>query len=100
MELLTKCKTILENCEPIFGWKILDTMKSSSVYKLVPCGHLEYIVNKWRRLFYDKEGYKKTASLLRLAALIIYVRFFPSFSLWLIHPPTCPCSESSACADA
>jgi len=59
LELLKKCKIILEKCEPIFGWKILDTMKSSSVYKLVPCGHLAYIVNKWRRLFYDREGYKK-----------------------------------------
>lgn len=59
ISLLEKCKTILETCEPLFGWKILDTMKSSSVYKLVPSGHLEYIVNKWRRLFYDREGYKK-----------------------------------------
>jgi DNA polymerase elongation subunit (family B) len=59
LELLNKCKIILEKCEPIFGWKILDTMQSSSVYKLVPCGHLAYIVNKWRRLFYDREGYKK-----------------------------------------
>ena len=58
-ELLEKCKTILEKCEPLFGWKILDTMKSSSVYKLVPQGHLEYIVNKWRRLFYDRDGHKK-----------------------------------------
>ena len=57
--VLEKCKTILEKCEPLFGWKILDTMESSSVYKLVPQGHLEYIVNKWRRLFYDREGYKK-----------------------------------------
>lgn len=59
LEVLEKCKTILESCEPLFGWKILDTMKSSAVYKLVPCGHLAYIVKKWRRLFYDKEGYKK-----------------------------------------
>jgi len=59
LELLNKCKIILEKCEPIFGWKILDTMQSSSVYKLVPSGNLSYIVNKWRRLFYDREGYKK-----------------------------------------
>ena len=59
LSVLEKCKTILEECEPIFGWKILDTMKSSSVYKLVPQGHLQYIVKKWRMLFYDQEGYKK-----------------------------------------
>jgi hypothetical protein len=57
--LLEKCKTILEKNEPLFGWKILDTMKSSSVYKLVPLGHLSYITKKWRRLFYDVGGYKK-----------------------------------------
>lgn len=56
LDILEKCKTILERCEPLFGWKILDI---SSVYKLVPKGNLAYIVNKWRRLFYDKEGYKK-----------------------------------------
>ena len=59
LEVLEKCKSILEKCEPLFAWKILDTMKSSSVYKLVPVGRLAYIVNKWRRLFYDREGYKK-----------------------------------------
>jgi DNA polymerase elongation subunit (family B) len=59
MNLLKKCKDILEKEEPLFGWKILDTMKSSSVYKLVPLGNMIFIVNKWRKLFYDKEGYKK-----------------------------------------
>lgn len=62
IELLKRCKTILEKAEPLFGWKILDildTMKSSSVYKLVPLGNMRFIVNKWRKLFYDKEGYKK-----------------------------------------
>lgn len=59
LKLLEKCKKILEEKEPLFGWKILDTIKSSNVYKLVPLGHSKYIVDKWRRLFYDKEGYKK-----------------------------------------
>lgn len=59
MNLLKKCKDILEKEEPLFGWKILDTMKSSSSYKLVPLGNMRFIVNKWRKLFYDKEGYKK-----------------------------------------
>jgi hypothetical protein len=59
LSVLEKCKSILEKCEPLFGWKILDTMPSSSIYKLVPQGHLQYIVKKWRMLFYDKEGYKK-----------------------------------------
>ncbi len=59
LSLLERCKSILEKSEPLFEWKILDTMKSSSVYKLVPLGHMQYIVKKWRMLFYDSEGYKK-----------------------------------------
>jgi hypothetical protein len=35
-------------------FKILDTMKSSSVYKLVPCGEIVSIVEYYRRIFYDK----------------------------------------------
>ena len=60
LKTLEKCRTILERAEPLFGWKILD--RTNSVYQLVPTGHLVYIVyivNKWRRLFYDREGYKK-----------------------------------------
>ena len=34
-------------------FKILDTLKSSGVYKLVPLGSLKYMVQKYRPLFYD-----------------------------------------------
>lgn len=47
-----QCKSILERCEPLFEWKIIDD-------KLVPIGQVSFIVNKWRRLFNDKEGFKK-----------------------------------------
>ncbi len=40
-------------------FKILDTMKSSHVYKLVAQGKVKRLVTKWRKLFYDKEKYKK-----------------------------------------
>lgn len=57
LELLKKCKTILEKSEPLFDWKIFNTVESN--YKLIPTNNAKYIVDKWRRLFYDKEGYKK-----------------------------------------
>jgi DNA polymerase elongation subunit (family B) len=79
LELLEKCKTILEKCEPLFGWKILDTMKSSNVYKLVPLGHLSFIVNKWRRLFYDKEGYKKVPYFILNASDSMKIDFFNGY---------------------
>ena len=79
LKVLEKCKTILEKCEPLFGWKILDTIKSSSVYKLVPQGHLSYITNKWRRLFYDKEGYKKVPYFILNANDDIKIEFFNGY---------------------
>jgi hypothetical protein len=44
----------LKRCEPLFEWKIVGD-------KLVPNKneYTSFIVNKWHRLFYDKEGYKK-----------------------------------------
>jgi len=50
--VLEKCKTILNRAEPLFKWTILNKT-------LVPKGPIPYIINKWRRLFYDREGYKK-----------------------------------------
>ena len=56
-------KDILEEIEPV-KFKILDTLKSSGVYKLVPVGScfiqartesgsIKYMVDKYRPLFYD-----------------------------------------------
>ena len=45
-------KDILELIEPI-KFEILDTLKSSGVYKLVPKGSIKYMVEKYRPLFYD-----------------------------------------------
>lgn len=39
-------------------FKILDTMESSGVYKLVPVGDIKKMVIEFRSLFYDKERYK------------------------------------------
>jgi len=50
--ILVKCKLILEKCEPLFKWKIINS-------KLFPVGQVSLIVKKWQRLFYDRDGYKK-----------------------------------------
>ena len=76
LEVLEKCKHILEKCEPLFGWKILS---NSSVYKLVPQGHFSYIVNKWRRLFYDKEGYKKVPYFILNGSDTMKLEFFNGY---------------------
>ena len=53
--MLTYYKGLCENVYPQYGWKILDTLKSSGVYKLVAVGYLYgsiVIVGKYRNLMY------------------------------------------------
>lgn len=57
LKILKKCKRYLEEVEG-FKFKILDTMESSHVYKLVPVGSIKYMVRKYRPLFYDPSKYK------------------------------------------
>jgi DNA polymerase elongation subunit (family B) len=51
---ISKCKDILEECEPLFRWEINDFK-----LKLIYQDNMSFIINKWRRLFYDRDGYKK-----------------------------------------
>lgn len=62
-KLLNTSKKYLENEYPEYGWKILDCMKSSSVYKLVPVerkdktknkirGQIRKLVTIWRDMCY------------------------------------------------
>jgi hypothetical protein len=51
LKRLNYFKDILESVEPI-KFEILDTLKSSGVYKLVPKGSIKYMVDKYRSLFY------------------------------------------------
>lgn len=61
MKLQEKYKELCEDVYPDLQWKILDTIKSSGVYKLVPCskdnyGGIKRLVKKYRKLmYYDKE---------------------------------------------
>ena len=53
LDLLNKCKRILESMYPEYGFVIMDTMKSSGVYKLSPRGKIVNIVSEWRSWCYD-----------------------------------------------
>ncbi len=57
LSVLEKCKKILEDREG-YDFKILNTMESSSVYKLVPVACTKHMVHKYRKLFYY--GYERT----------------------------------------
>lgn len=54
LKRLNYFKDILELIEPI-KFEILDTLKSSGVYKLVPKGSIKYMVDKYRSRFYYQE---------------------------------------------
>jgi DNA polymerase elongation subunit (family B) len=55
---LQQALTYLVICEPNIKFKILNTMRSSGVYKLVAAGKVKLITTKYRKLFYDKRKYK------------------------------------------
>jgi DNA polymerase elongation subunit (family B) len=66
LEYLEKAKKHLELVEnaDIVNFKVLDTLKSSGVYKLVASGSVKYMVEKYRELFYDKDNYKKVPAII------------------------------------
>ena len=58
-KLLEQCKLYLEELyDENTNFKILNTLKSSNVDKLVPYGSIKYMVDLFRTLFYDKDKYK------------------------------------------
>lgn len=61
LDFLNKAKECLSaHYNPNITFKILDTMDSSHVYKLVAQGdNVKDFVMDWRELFYDHERYKK-----------------------------------------
>lgn len=73
LDTLNRAKEYLEKVEDlnIVKFKILDTMESSHVYKLVCQGDVAYMVEKYRALFYDKDRYKVVPNFLFNAPLEI-----------------------------
>ena len=65
MKVLEQAKKYLEAVEPDFmKFHMIDTLKSSAVYKLVPQGSLKYMVEKYRPLFYDKDDLKRVPNII------------------------------------
>ena len=66
MHFLEKAKKHLELVENpnICKFKILDTLGSSGVFKLVATGSPKYMVEKYRALFYDKDDLKKVPAII------------------------------------
>lgn len=75
-EILEKCKCY---CKEVYGdntnFKILDTMKSSKVYKLVPKGSIKFMYNEFKR-FYDKDRYKIIPDEILNSSVNIRYQFF------------------------
>lgn len=71
-------KEILEEFEPI-KFKILDTLKSSGVYKLVPYGSIKYMVDKYHPLFYDENKAKLVPTIILNAPFEIRKSFFEGY---------------------
>ncbi len=78
-DTLEEYKYILENIEPI-KFKILDTLESSGVYKLVPTVNMVYMVNKYRSLFYDENNAKLVPNCILNASLKIRKEFFKGYN--------------------
>lgn len=84
--LLERCMNILTEHEPDLKFKILDTMKSSHVNKLVPCINydiekdlrctIKAFVERYRDLFYDNRKYKKVPDIVLNAPYSIREAFF------------------------
>ena len=58
LELLKKCRKYMETLYPDYEFVIMDTMKSSGVYKLSPRGKVTELVHEWREMCYDGQAKK------------------------------------------
>ena len=78
LDRLNRAKDILNNIEDM-EFKILDTMESSNVYKLVPKGSLRYMVHKYRKFMYDEIKNKKVPMIILNASYSIRKAFFDGY---------------------
>jgi len=69
----------LKIVEPHFEFKILDTLESSHVYKLVPSGKITLLVKKYRKLFYNKRDYKIVPACILNSPIEIRRAYFAGF---------------------
>lgn len=64
LEIARKYLLAIEPSDVVKDFKVLDTIGSSGVYKLVPSGSIKYMVEKYRSLMYDKDKYKKVPDII------------------------------------
>lgn len=69
----------LSICEPNLKFKLLDTMGISGVYKLVASGHVRLLVEKYRKLFYDKRKYKIVPTQILNGSRVIRQSFYDGY---------------------
>lgn len=79
LDYLEKAKSILKEIYTEYDFKILDTMKSSNVYKLVVLGNVKEFTLRWRELFYDKNKYKKVPDIILNSNIETQQNFFDGY---------------------
>lgn len=80
LDFLNRAKGYLEKVEPHFDFKILDTLKSSGVYKLVSSnGRMKFLVQKYRRYMYDEHARKVVPSIILNAPFKIRRSFYDGY---------------------
>lgn len=77
--LLERCMDIMVRSESKLTFKILDTMKSSHVNKMIANGEKKLFVKKYRELFYDNRKYKKIPTIIFNAPFNIRQSFFMGY---------------------
>ena len=80
-DYLHKAMDYLYEVEPadVVTFKILDTLGSSGVYKLVANGSIMYMVTKYRELFYDKDNFKKVPAIILNSPLTVRKSFLDGY---------------------
>ena len=78
-ELLNITKKKLENTDNKNEFKILDTMKSSGVYKLVIKGGIKEYVERYRKMFYDNNKQKRVPSEILMAPKNVRKEFWNGY---------------------
>lgn len=75
---LNQAKEYLAICEPYLKFKLIDTLESSGVYKLIAQGFVKLIVEKYRKLFYAGK-YKIVPARILNASLAVRRSFYDGY---------------------
>lgn len=79
-KVLKKLHYALEMAYPNDKFKTLDTLKSSNVYKIVPCNDdIKSYVEEYRTKFYDNKKYKKVPRIILNSTVDLQYRFMQGY---------------------